>query len=401
MTGLQEDVLEDLGQLTQAPTEVADAITRARTFSESLNDRFTRGAIGRIFGHERGGGLAIEPELTLESLIGQAAPKSGPNADALLRAVGDTPETREAITQHIQQRFLGSATDPTGSVVPSRAETFLRNNSQLLERFPDARKQLEEATFSQRTAVGVERAAQAERAVLHDKNRDVAALYLNAPPSREINKILEASPEPVDALRQLKARMQGDAGGEAGLKAAFTREMIGRAELARFDATGRPGFDANKFRREVTTTAKLGRESGILSEADAKRLNKISEVAQRAQAPLKVSIRNLSDLVGTDIGTGLYDLMVRMGAANVGAAGPLGQASGASLVTAGFTVRWARRILEQAPSVKIRNILAEAVFDKDLFKLLLSRAQTPEEAVKFNQQLNAFLINLGIDRQED
>lgn len=401
LNGLQEDILDDLGQLAESPSEVAELVARARAFSNSFNERFTRGPIGRIFGNERSGAPAVQPELTLETLIGQASPKAAPNADALIRAVGDTPELRGALTEHITQRFTGAATDATGAIVPTRAETFMRNNAQLLDRFPDTRRQLEEATFSQRRAVEATTAAQAQRAVLHDKNRNVAALFLNGSPSREINKVLQASPEPVKALRGLKAAMRGDPGGEAGLKAAFVREMIGRAELSKFDATGRPGFDAARFRKEVTNTAKLGREAGILSADDMARMEKIAEVAQKAQASTNVQPRNLNELVGTDIGTGLFDLITRISAANVGGSSALGRSSGASLVSAGFTVRWARRLLAQTPSVKIRNILAEAMFDKDLFELLLKRAGSPEEAVQLSQRLNGWLINLGIERQEN
>lgn len=404
LNSLQEDILDDLGQLGKealgVPSEVAESIARARESSRLHNDKFSRGDIGRVLGRSRDRAPTVQPELTLETLIGQASPKAAPNADAILRAVGDNPETRRALTEHINQRFLGAATDTTGSIVPTRAETFLRNNAQLLDRFPAARRQLEDATFAQRGAAEATAAAKVERAILHDKNRNVAALFLNGSPSREINKVLQASPEPVKGLRDLKAAMRGDAGGEAGLKAAFVREMIGRAELSKFDATGRPGFDANHFRKEVVETAKLGREAGVLSAEDITRMERIAEVAQKAQASSQVQSRNLSELVGTDIGTGLFDLITRISAANVGGSSAIGRSSGASLVSAGFTVRWARRLLAQTPSVKIRNILAEAMFDKDLFELLLKRAGSPEEAVELSQRLNGWLINLGIERQE-
>lgn len=401
LDGLQEDILEDLGLLGHGPVEIAEPLNRAREFSRLLNEKFTQGSIGRVFGHERGGGLAIDPELTLETLIGQAGPRAAVDFDALMRATDNNPEVLTAVRDHVTQRFFAGATDATGAVVPARAEAFLRNNANLLERMPSVRRQLEDAAFEQRAAIGVERAARLERAVLHDKNRNVAALYLNAPPSKEINKILEASPEPVNALRELKARMAGDAAGEAGLKAAYIREMIGRAELAKFDATGRPGFDANRFVREVTQQGKIGREAGIFTADDVARMERIADIAQKAQAPSRVQARNLSELIGTDIGTGLFDLITRITAANVGSQSVIGRSSGAELVTAGFTVRWVRRLLAQTPSVKIRNILAEAMFDKDLFELLLKRAETPEQAVEFSQRLNTWLVNLGIDRTEE
>ena len=389
---LQGDMLDDLGALPD------NSVQRAREFSEQLNSKFFNKPIGRLLGHERAGGVDIAPELTLERTVSRRGSDAGVNADALLRASGDSPEMREAIGTHIQQRFLRE-TSEQGAIVPRRAEAFLNNNAELLERFPDVRQKLNQALLTQGRVAETVATTRLERAVLHDKNRTISAMYLGAKPSREINAVLEASPNKVDALKELWGRMQGDAAGEAGLKAAFIREMFGRAQLAKLDADGVPGIDPKKLRRDFKADAQAAQAAGWFNKEEMQRLDDIINVLQRLEGNFAKG-RRLEEIVDLPFGAGVVDLGVRLLAAPLGSRSPL-STMGSSIVTANAAVRAARRLTAQMPTEKVRTMVAEAVFDRKLYNDLVKAARAPEDAAVIGRRLNAWLINLGIDREEE
>lgn len=389
---LQGDILDDLGALPD------NSVQRANEFSRQLNDKFFNKPIGRLLGHERAGGVDISPELTLERTIAKRGPEAGVNADALLRAADNAPEMQEAIGTHIQQRFLREVSEQ-GAIVPRRAEAFLNNNAELLARFPAVRQRLEQAMLTQGRVAEVTAATKLDRAVLHDKNRTISAVYLGAKPSREINAVLEASPNKVDALKDLWGRMQGDPAGEAGLKAAFVREMFGRAQMAKLDADGNAGIDPKKLRRDFKVDAKAAQEAGWFSAEEMERLDKIIDVLQRLESNFGKG-RSLEELVDLPFGAGVVDLGVRLLAAPLGSRSPL-SSMGSSIVTANAAVRAARRLTAQMPTERVRAMVAEATFDRQLYNDLVKAARSPEDAAVIGRRLNAWLINLGIDREEE
>ncbi len=389
---LQGDILDDLGALPD------NSLQRAREYSEQLNSKFFNKPLGRILGHERAGGVEVAPELTLERTISRRGPDAGVNADAMLRAANNSPEMREAIGTHIQQRFL-QETSEQGALVPRRAEAFLNNNAELLQRFPEVRQRLENALLTQGRVADITAATKLERAVLHDKNRTISAMYLGAKPSREINAVLEASPNKVEALKELWKRMQRDPAGEAGLKAAFVREMFGRAQMAKLDADGVHGIDPKKLRRDFKVDAKAAQEAGWFTAEEMKRLDDIIVVLQRLENNFAKG-RTLQEIVDLPFGAGVVDLGVRLLAAPLGSRSPL-STMGSSIVTANAAVRAARRLTAQMPTEKVRTMVAEAVFDRKLYNDLVKAARSPEDAAVVGRRLNAWLINLGVDREEE
>ena len=91
-----------------------------------------------------------------------------------------------------------------------------------------------------------------------------------------------------------------------------------------------------------------------------------------------------------------FDLLLRIGGANLGGSSALGQAAGAPLVLAGAGVRTAQKVFDKMPKLRVKTILAEAIKDPKLMADLLERPTTAKLKAARNKRLNAVLVQAGI-----
>ena len=129
------------------------------------------------------------------------------------------------------------------------------------------------------------------------------------------------------------------------------------------------------------------------------RLDGIIDVLQRLENNFAKG-RRLEKIVELPFGAGVVDLGVRLLAAPLGSRSPL-STMGSSIVTANAAVRAARRLTANLPTERVRTMVAESVFDRNLYRDLLKEARSPDDAAVVGRRLNAWLINLGIDREEE
>jgi len=127
----------------------------ARAYSKSLNDVFTRAFGGKILRTDKTGAEQLAPELIAARLL------QGGNDPTYLRlkeiqGVGDflreeKLEGAEEVvssllgtTQQIYRNARFAALDPvTGEINPNKLNTFVANNQEVLDLFPDVKKSLE------------------------------------------------------------------------------------------------------------------------------------------------------------------------------------------------------------------------------------------------------------------
>lgn len=80
---------------------------------------------------------------------------------------------------------------------------------------------------------------------------------------------------------------------------------------------------------------------------------------------------NVDDLLGTE--DAVFDLLTRIGGANIGTAGAVGAQTGSSLIAASAGSKFLRNLLNKMPRTKVRDILVEAMYNPKLMQKLLEK----------------------------
>lgn len=372
---IADAILRDF-DATEVAGEAGRLFGEARTFSRQLNERFTRGSIGRVMGHAREGGVSVPAELTLDRTIGRGGLGAAVSTDEIRRAVGDSPDAEGAMQDFLRRRFSEHAIRD-GEFSSRRAQDFLRANSELLDRFPQLKQQMGSAEQAQALANRVSSRAGEELRRLRDPNITQASRFLNAPVDQEIQSIFRAR-DPRAAAAQLRRAAAQDPTGDAlrGLKGGFVDFLMDRARTGNFNEFDQPILSGRAIRGALADD-KISKVAGtFLSESEMRRLNAVA----RELANLETARGNVPDVgqVMSDTPNKIIDIIGRTLAARSGAR--LGQGtSGASLLTAGFASQRMKRILGALTNDHAEALIREAVQDPDLFRILLSPSAARQE----------------------
>ena len=134
-------------------------------------------------------------------------------------------------------------------------------------------------------------------------------------------------------------------------------------------------------------------DTGALTSGQANNIDRLIRKTKQFEAALANTSRAEDLLGGEDI---FFDLLLRAGGANIGSLGAAAQATGTPLVLAGAGSRAARKIGDQIPKLKVRNVIAEALKDPKLMATLLEKPTGIKGRASQNKRLNAILVQAGI-----
>lgn len=355
-----------LRSMEQSP--MSEPLRKALDFSRELNTSFRQGGVGK----------ARKSDLPLETLIPHSGPQGSLNIQQLESALGAHPDLlnryREAAADFIRARFASQALNSQGKVQREAASRFVTKHKELLDLFPDVRKEIMSASKAQAMADRVAKSAGLRRQGLLDQRKSRAALYLNAPVGKEIASVL-ASKDPSESMKSLVKLAKKDPQGLAlkGLKGQLLQTM--------FDKAGVNGVKLQDFYKQHRKALEAA-----LNQTELQSLKDIIAVAKKT-APTK-----LPDAVIDDAPSQMLDLLARIGGANLGSAGAIG--SGAPLIAASAGSKTLRRLTQLMPNERVKKVLAEAVLDRRLMRDLLKNPKLPQDQEALNRRLNAFLVNL-------
>jgi hypothetical protein len=349
-----EAILNDLGAIG-GETPAGRAINEARVFSQGLHDTFDKGAVGRILQRTIDGDEAIAPEAALARTVGRGGAQGMADAERIEKAA---PEAAEQITDYLRGRFMDSVFAADGSFTPKAAETFFRNNRELLSRYPRVTAELRRA-LSSRTAADAFAARADARMRLAEAN-SAPAEFIGGQDQKAVLSIIGAD-NPELAARSVIATARKDGTGKAlaGVKGAFTDYLIGKAGTeGGISGAKLVGLLSDKNMRVALRQvfdggemARLERIAGDLAKVDAK----------------GADVGNFMDTPANR----LVEYVVRIVAAQQG--GQMGGGTmGGSLQTANILQERARAMLKNLTNDKARQLLMDAVEDPALFKALLT-----------------------------
>lgn len=388
-----------LADLAEVP---GSAATEARSWSKSLHEAFTQTFAGDALAVKGSGGERIAPEAVLEKAFGSGGTLANRRMTQLQDAATFSGPKAGMLSE--QEEFLRAAAtasiDPqTGTVNQRSLEGFKRNNSALLERFPELKRDLSTAASAEQAFRDVQAAGEtASKAIA--QRAAFSQVLKNESPSDSVRRIVRSSNPQRDYMGLVKLAKRGPEGAVDGLKAA-TLDYASRA------ATSSTGEFSFARYRQVLNQPMSGkgpsilhamRLNGVMKPEEATRLDIILRHAERIERTVASKTRMGELIAEPDM---LFDLVVRAVGANVGGASAAGQAAGAPLVLAGAGSRAARNLMERVPRTRVMDVLMEASANPVLMARLLEKPQTPKRALELTRQVNAFLIQAGLVKRED
>jgi len=376
-----DSLLEDLGARADTPDEIGQIFNDARKFSAEVNKKFRQGSVGNVLGYEREGGLSVAPELTLDVTAGRPGTKGAIGVDELRAAIGGSSNAEAATQDYIKRRFTDYAA-PRGEFSASRAQDFVRKNTELLERFPALRNNISNAEQAKALADRVSRTAGSRATRLRDPKVSRAAEFLNAPVDQEFATVLR-SKNPAAAARELRRQVSKDKTGKAvrGLKSAAFDYMMDKAATRQFDDAGQSILSGNSLKSIMSDRRASAALREILSDAEMTRMQRISRELSSVEASQGGNLPNVGSVMN-DTPSTVIQTLARMFAARAGARAGHG-ISGASIQTANIATKNMDKLLKFLTNDRAEAMIREAITgDEDLFRMLLTRGTDAEQLDK-------------------
>lgn len=336
----------------------------AVSFSRDLNDKFTRGPVGRVLSFATEGGEKIDPELTLQSMVGKGGLK-GDVSIRRIREASDTPETQAALRDYMANLFREQAIDPvSGMLRPQAAQRFLIQNREILESMPDLSEEIGGAVGASQTA---QRAGDAglRRLRTVDDTRSPSEQFARSRLGNELTPIFNAR-RPEEAMGRLVASAKRDQTGRAmlGLKGAYSESILQRARGSTTDDLDTPFLSGKKLQAILNDEANLLGQ--VYTPEEIGRLKIVTDVATRIETAQDV--KALERMIA-EAPPPLLMMVARMAGAKAGAA--IGQGS-SSLLLAGAYSRWGRKLIEKTTVGQAEKIVERSITDPKLMRALLT-----------------------------
>ena len=395
MEDLADAVLEDVTKVEGASEAVASALE----YSRGLNDRFTRGPVGKILGTGKDRGLTTPENLTLEVTVGRKGPVGREAAQALESAVeftSDSQEMRSAVVDFIRDEFMRSAVKD-GKVNPGSARSFQRQFQDVLERFPELASDIRLAVETGNSASLAQSRLKAARGAAANPNKNRAAVFLNAPPGQEIKRVVTSNNPAAAADKVLRLANRDKTGAaKRGLATAFGEFLLERAQTGTTDATGNFIISGDRLLNTLSDPRVQATASRFLPRGAQDRIRTIANTAKRLEAATKAGTAP-EGIIG-DVPGNMTQLVARVTGAQVGR--QIATATGGGTVqTPGIVAGAFQKALRAGVQDPAKDLLVAAVNNEDLFRALL-RADDPAAEKFVRRQMNAWLLSITLGQED-
>lgn len=362
-----------------AGDNVAQIIATARAASAELNRTFRTGAVGRILQKTRGGAPRMEPETALEKTVGQR----GASGDVSARQIeGAATSASPEIQDFLRSRFSESLMRPDGETVSiSRAQSWLRDNAEIVARYPQLKTEFEEAVRSTEAATSYSQKAQKWLAALNDPRRSATYQFIQRNPDEAITSALK-SKDPVKQMGLLANAASKDTSGEAmdGLRAAVVDNIVSKsASMSGVDLMSYVNKNNDALKR-VLTPEQMGRIRVIARELVAQ------QGAAKGDAVAEISTQKPSKAIS---------MMLRIQAASIGGQMAKARGAGGAIQIPGMFSARTQEVLEQITSDKAQAILMDAVDSPELMRDLLLDLRSVPNQKKFVARVSPYVFGAG------
>jgi len=395
----------------------ADAYTAARVYSREFNDVFTRTFAGQMLRKNARGTSLVPAEVALPKALANGGDEGAMRLRELTdatdfmrtkglgeavdvnRMVDDMQKAQENMVRILATKYI----DPlTKRVSPKSMKQFMDDSPELMQRFPELKKNLERAIKSEvefqniaatgslpgrapldATRIGRQQAAFAKIGKFDNSVAAVKAAIRDKNPERGFKRLVElANKGGYHEKEGLRSSVFDHILDEASKSGALNYKQI------------RAGFFEPLQKGGKESLMDILQKSKVMDSSDIKRLTQLldegDKIGRVAAATGRVDEGRLIQEVDV-----LTDLLTRVGGAVAASRtakyfGFGGQ--GPSLIIASSGSRAAQRALDRVPQTAMRDIFIEAATKPKFMAMLLRKPRTPDEAVDFNRQLHAYLV---------
>lgn len=446
---LAEATLDDMDAAFKAGGD--RAYDEARTFTRELNEVFTRSFVGRATGTGKYGDR-VAPEVLLTKALASGRQAGDLQLNELAEATRFLPQrgfsddsayrTMMGAQEQMLRIAAADAIDPaTGVAKPEKVREFVKRNVELMNRFPEVRQDLLDATKSEdrlrqlsNRAKNVQDLTDRQGAfgvALGGSGRTAAS---RAEAARLATNRVLVSPNQEAELDRLVRVAQGGAAGRAGridqLAAARGATGNGRIEMLDTDkamgglsrslvesaldkSTPRTGpnagtLDIATFRDIMTRPTERGQkplitlmqEKGLIDDKTAGNMKQLFQQADNiAEAQNPRTAVTVSESVTGRAMTMLARIAGSKAAGAMQAA--TGGGGGNSIIVHGAAARFADEFMNKLPIQSANKALTEAMFDPEKMALLLTKIDNTPESAKAARRVNAWLVQSGLLRDPE
>ena len=392
---LADGALADLSRL-EVP-----GVNEARQFSFALNQRFSRGDVGRILEFDAQATGRIDPDLTLESTIHRGGPAAAVASRDIQRAVSpleefgrnQTPEVRAQIEDFLRDMARQTVTKSTGEIKPEALATFRANNREILRQFPQLDNALKDAGTAARSAESYVRGVTAGTRTFQQVSALGDAIQVESAP-KAVKAALGRFNRSTDQMDNIIAAAR--AGGDdavAGLRTILMDELL--------DAATVKGKLSGKILQSTTGQQRILdylQSKGVLDATRRENLKTLADTAARVEQYLTTRAGKQFDLGKTGP---FEDFLIRVIGARIGALSFVGDVSGATLVAAGAGSRALRSIMSDMPALRVRDVLARAVEDPEFMAELLSKPTSVRARNARDTRILSYLLASGLVAEDE
>lgn len=417
---MAESVLKDLDD----PKLKTAAYDKARDFSRTLNDYFTRTYANDVAAVTKKGADKLPPEILVQRAFGSAADitalrmadiedavgmmakqyneavqKFGPRSIQAqeLKPFSDIATSGVASIRDAQTRVLqlgaSKFIDPlTNRVDPRRLKMFVDENKVMLDRM-GLTDDMSNAVRAENALRGVESQNSAIRKTLEKQTAFAQVLKFPENPTSAITDALNSRSPVKNFSNMVKLARAGGPDAVEGLKASLY-------DYAFTKAGGETNFSPAAFDKALFQPISPGqpsifnilRSQNAMSVTEAKNLRRLIQPMERIEIAMKNNQLMDEVVQGADAVT---ELALRVIGSRIGSV--VAPSGPGSLIAAGAGSKYMRDIFDKMPTLFMRGIIEKATQDPQFMALLLRRGQTERDKFLLARQLHGYLGAAGLN----
>ncbi len=370
--------LHDSVMKTIDSTGVGADFDAARAYSRALNDKFTRGVVGRVLRLDRAGGAVVPEEQTLPRLT------ASQNAlNDLTRAVGGNEVIEDAVTDYMVNKFISDTVNVDGSVSVKAARKWLQDNDFALLQYPKARNSIKAAVLSAGRGERIRNVAAREAARVQ---KSQASKWTNTDIDRAIQVAMSGTNriQKINSLMR-SARRDPTGAAERGVKRAAWDRFMSQFAGESTDMAGTPFLRPNAMKKILEQTDML--KALGYSDGEIKNLRSAYNATRLLTTQAKGGFLPGTSQTAEKAFT-MNMLLSRLWGVQRGAVSP-------RYVGSELFGRFVRARLNQMKKEDVAELLTEAIMDPSVMELLLTTPTNKKESARVAKRLNSLFANLG------
>jgi len=387
-----------------ANSSLSDDFGIAVDFSRELNNRFTRGRVGKAMRFAPRGGRAVESTSISEELFPQNPIKASEGYEAAMKATGAMPGAEGVSRQRnmvaaVEDLLKTRLFDSSGEFNETAARAMLSKKGEFLRNFPQLTKQVHDAVVSAKGRDILAKRLKSARGNLKDKGKSAIGLMTNSRGDTFMPRLM-SSPNRRKLLSQaVRKAKKEDPVAYRGLQDAYIEEVSKYGMTGAINVDGDRVISGLKLGEYYNATIKDVVDAGLLDKDQASRLKNIIDNAKRFEA-VGTDEAKIAKLL-EDKTNFLTDFIIRVIGAGAGGRVSRQMMGTGTLVSQTAGSKVARKIAESLPQESLIQVLGEAVRDEKIYKELLTIDTSEPFDVRQAQRLHSWLMGMGIEMFTD